>query len=58
MTEETITDSTTEIFIVDASKIPTLSNCREGAHDSIWKVEIRMKAVTVPEQSNGNGLKK
>lgn len=46
------------VYSADASKIPTLSQCRERAKDSIWKIEIKMKEVTMPELSKGNGLKK
>ena len=46
------------VYSADASKIPTLSQCRERAKEGIWKVEIKMKEVTVSEQSKGNGLKK
>ena len=46
------------VYSADASKIPTLSQCRERAKDGIWKIEIKMKEVTMPELSKGNGLKK
>lgn len=46
------------VYSADASKIPTLSQCRERAKDGILKVEIKMKEGTVSEQSKGNGLKK
>ena len=36
------------VYSADASKIPTLSQCRERAKDSIRKVEIKMKEVTMP----------
>ena len=46
------------VYSADASKIPTLSQCRERAKEGIWKIEIKMKEVTMPELSKGNGLKK
>lgn len=46
------------VYSADASKIPTLSKCRERAKEGIWKIEIKMKEVTMPELSKGNGLKK
>ena len=46
------------VYSADASKIPTLSQCRERAKEDIWKIEIKMKEVTMPELSKGNGLKK
>ena len=46
------------VYSADASKIPTLSKCREKANEGIWRVEIKMKDVTMPEQSKGIGMKK
>ena len=46
------------VYSADASKIPNLSKCRERAREGIWKIEIKMKEVTMPELSKGNGLKK
>jgi len=46
------------VYSADASKIPNLSKCRERAKEGIWKIEIKMKEVTMPELSKGNGLKK
>lgn len=46
------------VYSADASKIPNLSKCRERAIEGIWKIEIKMKEVTMPEPSKGNGLKK
>ena len=34
------------VYSADASKTPTLSQCRERAKEGIWKVEIKMKEVT------------
>ena len=50
--------SSGNVYSADASKIPTLSKCRERAKEGIWKIEIKMKEVTMPELSKGNGLKK
>ena len=50
--------SSGNVYSADASKIPTLSQCRERAKEGIWKIEIKMKEVTMPELSKGNGLKK
>ena len=33
------------VYSADASKIPTLSQCRERAKEGIWKIEIKMKEV-------------
>lgn len=46
------------VYSADASKISNLSKCRERAREGIWKIEIKMKEVTMPELSKGNGLKK
>ena len=48
------------VYSADASKIPTLSQCREKLAAGIWKVEIKMKEVTMPktEHSKGSGLKR
>ena len=48
------------VYSTDASKIPSLSQCREKLAESIWKVEIKMKEVAMPksEHSKVNGLKK
>lgn len=47
------------VYSADASKIPTLSQCREKLAESIWTVEIKMKEVTgVNElQRQGTGKK-
>ena len=50
--------SSGNVYSADASKIPTLSQCRERASKGIWRIEIKMKEVTMPELSKGNGLKK
>ena len=52
--------SSGNVYSADASKIPTLSQCREKLTESIWKVEIKMTEVTMPkpEHSKGNRLKK
>lgn len=46
------------VYSADASKIPNLSKCRERAKEGIWKIEIKMKEVTMPELSKGIGMKK
>ena len=46
------------VYSADASKIPTLSQCRERAKDSIWKVEIKMKEVTGVNESKSQGIGK
>ena len=50
--------SSGNVYSSDASNIPNLSQCREKLRESIWKVEIKMKEVTMPEQSKKTGLKK
>lgn len=50
--------SSGNVYSSDASNIPNLSQCHEKLREGIWKVEIRMKEVTMPELSKGNGLKK
>lgn len=50
--------SSGNVYSADASKIPTLSKCRERASEGIWRIEIKMKEVTVSGQSKDAGLKK
>lgn len=50
--------ATGNVFSSDASKIPTLDKCHEKIREGIWKSEIRMKEITVPEQSKGTGVKR
>ena len=52
--------SSGNVYSSDASNIPNLSQCREKLRESIWKVEIKMKEVTMPkpEQTKGTGLRK
>lgn len=50
--------ATGNVFSSDASKIPTLDKCHEKVRDGIWKSEIRMKEVSMPEWSKGTSLKK
>ena len=50
--------SSGNVYSADTSKIPTLSKCRERASEGIWRIEIKMKEVTVSGQSKDAGLKK
>ena len=52
--------SSGNVYSSDASNIPNLSQCRDKLRESIWKVEVRMKEVTMPkpEQTKGTGLRK
>ena len=46
------------IYSADASKIPTLSQCRERAKEGIWKIEIKMKEMTGVNESQSQGTGK
>ena len=46
------------VYSADASKIPTLSQCRERAKEGIWKIEIKMKEVTGVNESQSQGTGK
>ena len=46
------------VYSADASKIPSLSQCRKKLAESIWKVEIKMKEVTGVNESQRQGTGK
>ena len=48
------------VYSSDVSNIPNLNQCRKKLRERIWKVEVRMKEVTMPEpeQTKGTGLRK
>lgn len=50
--------SSGNVYSADASKIPTLSKCRERASEGIWRIEIKMKEVTGVSESKNRGTGK